>query len=219
MDKTLPAIELGASREDAELTVILMHGLGADGHDFADVGEAYAVAAEPRKWRFVLPHAPAIPVTINQGMVMPAWYDILDMIQPREVDWGTVAASRASVESLLAAELAPKVVLAGFSQGAAMALDVGLRNQERVAGILVMSGYLLESETQPCPAKTAADFPIGMFHGSADPMVRLAAAEGAAATLESKGYSASLKIYPDVEHSLCEEEVRDVFAWLEEVAG
>ena len=126
----LPHLEIGAAREQAELSVILMHGLGADAYDFEDVAEALSLAAEPRKWRFVLPNAPTQTVTINIGMHMPAWYDILDMGQPRAVNWQTVAESAVSIEALLGNETAEKIVLAGFSPGAAMALHVGLRHQD-----------------------------------------------------------------------------------------
>lgn len=216
-ENLLPHLEFGAPREDAELSVILMHGLGADGHDFADVAQVLSEAAEPNRWRFVLPHAPSLPVTINMGMTMPAWYDILDMSQPREVDWGTVTDSQANIEAILASEQAPKIVLAGFSQGGAMALHVGLRHQAAVAGVLVMSGYLLEGEQHPCPQKVA-EIPIGLFHGSADPVVPLEAAQSAASTLEQAGFAHSFRTYQGMQHSVCDEEIRDVFAWLQALA-
>ena len=213
----LPCLEIGAARDEAELCVILMHGLGADGHDFADVAEALCAAAKPRKWRFVLPHAPEQPVTINLGMRMPAWYDILDMSQPREVNWDTVEGSRRSIEALIRQEeQAEKMVLAGFSQGGAMALHVGLRHQDSIAGILVMSGYLLEGEAHPCPAK-AKDFPVGIFHGSDDPVVPLAAAERTLEVLGEAGFAPTHKTYAGMEHSVCDEELRDVFGWFDQI--
>ena len=198
------------------MSVILMHGLGADGHDFADVAEALSGAAAPRKWRFVLPHAPIQAVTINMGMKMPAWYDILDMSQPREVNWETVEKGALAVEALLARESAGKIVLAGFSQGAALGLHVGLRNQDSIAGILMMSGYLLVSDAHPCP-KNAGDFPIGIFHGNADPVVPAAAAEQTVAVLEQNGYAPTIQVYQGLEHSVFEDELRDVFGWLNQV--
>ena len=212
----LPHLEFGASRDDAELCVLLMHGLGADGYDFADVARVWSEAALPRKWRFVLPHAPDLEVTINLGARMPAWYDILDLSQPRAVNWDHVAASQARIEALLENEPAKKIVLAGFSQGGAMALQVGLRRQESIAGILVMSGYLLADEEHPTPAK-AADVPIGLFHGSDDPVVPLLAAEQAKDALEAAQFSPTSKVYPGMPHAVCEEEIRDAFAWLENV--
>lgn len=203
------------------MSVILMHGLGADAHDFEDVAEAISRAAEPRKWRFVLPYAPTQAVTINGGFQMPAWYDILDMGQPRAVNWDTVETSARAIEALIARESAAgKIMLAGFSQGAAMALHVGLRHQDSIAAVLLMSGYLLESDEHPCPKKpSAADFPIGMFHGSDDPVVPADAARRAVETLEQNGYTPSLKVYDGLEHSVFEDELRDVFAWFAGQAG
>jgi len=211
----LRCLEIGASKEDAELCVILMHGLGADGHDFEDVATMLCQAALPSRWRFVLPHSEEIPVTINMGTRMPAWYDILDLSQPREVDWATAEASQKQIESLIAAEAASKIILAGFSQGAAMALQVGLRNQSRVTGILMMSGYLLESEAHPVPPCEGVR-PIGILHGNADDVVPIKAAEVALNSLKTAGYAPSFKSYVALAHSVAEEEVRDVFAWLKE---
>ncbi len=209
-------LEIGAAKEEADLSVILMHGLGADAHDFADVAHALSNAALPHKWRFVLPNAPEQAVTINMGMRMPAWYDILDMEHPRSVNWDTVSESQSGIEALLANESAEKIVLAGFSQGAAIALHVGLRHQSEIAGVLMMSGYLLASEEFPCPEKSS-DIPIGMFHGTADPMVQFEAAKQASADLESAGFAPSLRAYEGLQHSVSEEEIRDVFAWLGQV--
>ncbi|MDA0811912.1 MAG: alpha/beta fold hydrolase [Verrucomicrobia bacterium] len=216
MQPALPALEVGASRDDADVSVVLMHGLGADGHDFADVAQAMSRAALPQKWRFVLPHAPQQAVTINMGMRMPAWYDIIDLSQPRAVNWDTVEQSRERIETLIDAEHAPKLILAGFSQGAAMALHVGLRCASPVAGILLMSGYLLVSDARPCPRKTK-DIPIGIFHGTADPVVPFSAAERTIESLTAAGHSPTLHPYEGLEHSLCDGEIRDVFAWLRSV--
>lgn len=216
-DPVLPCLEIGASREDAELSVLLMHGLGADGHDFADVATILSRAAAPRRWRFVLPHAPPQAVTINAGMCMPAWYDILDLSQPRAVNWDTVAQSQQRIEALIANQCSGRIVLAGFSQGAAMALHVGLRRQESIAGILAMSGYLLESDEHPCPAKLA-DLPVGIFHGSDDPVVPLIAAEQAKVALDAAGFSPTIKVYGGMGHSVCDDEIRDVYEWLDLLA-
>lgn len=211
----LPHIEIGASKEEAELCVILMHGLGADGHDFEDVAKMLCEAALPKRWRFVLPHAPSIPVTINMGTTMPAWYDIISLSHPRGVNWDTVETSQQQIESLIAAEPAKKIILAGFSQGAAMALQVGLRHQTQITGVLMMSGYLLESEEQPVPASTGV-LPIGILHGTADDVVPLEAARTAVESLEATGYAPSFKSYPGLGHSVNEEEVQDVMDWLME---
>jgi predicted esterase len=129
-----------------------------------------------------------------------------------------VAASARHIEVLLEAEHAKKVVLAGFSQGAAIALHVGLRRPSEIAGILMMSGYLLESDEHPCPKKSA-EFPIGIMHGSDDEVIPFSAAEGTVAALEGSGFSPTLKVYPGMAHSVCEEEIGDVLAWLEQVSS
>ncbi|MFC7337571.1 alpha/beta hydrolase [Haloferula chungangensis] len=208
-------LEIGAKQEDAELCVVLMHGLGADGHDFEEVAKMLCQMAAPRRWRFVLPHAPVMRVTVNMGTAMPAWYDILALSHPREVDWDTVALSQQRIESIMAAESAPKIILAGFSQGAAMALHVGLRNQEKIAGILAMSGYLLQSDAYPTPANRSS-LPISILHGNADDVVPIKAAEEALNALRIAGYTASFKSYIALAHSVSQEEVRDVFDWLKE---
>ena len=190
-----------------------MQGLGAIVADFADVAAVMCGLAAPRSWRFVLPHAPRLPVTINAGMVMPAWYDILQLDHPRAVDWGTVAESAAAVEALLAEEPAERVVLAGFSQGAAMALHLGLRHQDKASGVLMMSGYLLESDDHPCPAQ-CHDLPIALFHGTDDPMVPFLAAEQSLSSLRNAGYAPTLTPYEGLEHGVNEAELSDVFEWL-----
>lgn len=210
---SLPYLEIGATSEDAELCVILLHGLGADGHDFEDVAAMLCKAAMPRRWRFILPHAPEQPVTINMGILMPAWYDIIDLSHPREVNWDTVASSQRQIEAMMEGEPAAKVILAGFSQGGAMALQVGLRHQGKLAGIAAMSGYLLESDKHPVPANEA-NLPIGIFHGTDDEVVPYSAAEVTRDALKSAGYDPTFKSYAGLGHSVSELEIRDLFEWL-----
>ena len=211
----LRVLEVGAAQDEAELCVILMHGLGADGHDFEDVARMLCESALPRRWRFVLPHAREMPVTINMGTRMPAWYDVFDLSHPRDVDWETVAVSQQQIESLISAEQASKIILAGFSQGAAMALQVGLRHQAGISGVLMMSGYLLESEAHPVPP-AGGSLPIGVLHGTADEVVPIGAAEAALGSLRAAGYNPTFKSYAGLGHGVAEEEVRDVLAWLDE---
>lgn len=218
MSDPLPYLQIGASCEDAELTVLLLHGLGADGHDFADVAEMLCAAALPRRWRFVLPHAEAIPVTINMGMTMPAWYDILALSHPRTVDWDTVAKSEEQIESLLAKECAPKIFLAGFSQGGAMALRVGLKKQDSLAGILALSGYLLEDDAHPIPQPIGSPA-IALYHGEEDEVIPCQAAHTTLSLLKKNLYSPSLKTYPGLGHSVSQEEIQDLFNWLSEQEG
>lgn len=214
----LPYLEIGALKDEADLCIILMHGLGADGHDFADVALMLHEAAKPAHWRFVLPHAGKLPVTINMGMVMPAWYDITDLSHPRAVNWETVASSQLQIESLIADEPAEKIILAGFSQGGAMALQVGLRHQDKLAGIVAMSGYLLESDDHPIPSKKA-DLPIGILHGTDDEVVPFTAAEVTTDLLKSAGYEPMFKSYAGLGHSVSEQEIRDLFEWLQTHGG
>lgn len=209
----LEFLEIGASREEAELSIILMHGLGANGEDFADVADVLSRSALPQKWRFILPHAEAISVTINNGMIMPAWYDIISLSHPREVNWDTVAQCQQQIEKLLKEENAPRIILAGFSQGAAMALHIGLRNQSKIEGVLMMSGYLLESESRPAP-EPEGELPIAIYHGQEDEVVPLEAAETTLSSLRAAGYTPFFQSYPGLPHSVSQEEVQDVFNWL-----
>ena len=211
----LRAIEIGAGREEAELTIILMHGLGATGEDFVDVAHVLSRSAAPQKWRFVLPHAEEIPVTLNGGMTMPAWYDIYSVEHPREVDWETVDRCQRQIEDLIKAEKAPKVILAGFSQGGAVALHVGLRNQSQIDGILAMSGYLLESEEKRPPVSEGV-LPIAIYHGEEDEVVPYRAADMAMTSLRAAGYEPVFRSHAGLGHSVSQEEVEDVFTWLME---
>lgn len=214
----LPYLEVGASRAEAELTVIWMHGLGADGYDFQDVTQALSRVAAPQRWRFVLPHAKELPITISTGLQMPAWYDIISLSQPREVDWSTVAQSQAMIEELISAEPASRLVLAGFSQGAAMALHVGLQHQTHLAGILVLSGYLLENAEHPV-APCNSSVPIRILHGQEDDVVPPSAAAAAATALQGVGYNLEITTYEGLGHSVNEQEIQAVLAWLQERAN
>lgn len=209
----LRTLEIGSSCEEAEMVVILMHGLGANGEDFADVAHILSRSALPQKWRFVLPHAEEIPVTINNGMTMPAWYDIISLTHPREVDWDTVDRCQQQIEALMKVEEGPPIILAGFSQGAAMALHVGLRNQSKIEGVLMMSGYLVESEERPAPA-CEGGLPIAIYHGQEDEVVPLEAAETTLTSLRAADYEPDFQSYPGLPHSVSQEEVQDVFNWL-----
>ena len=173
MTDLLPCVEVGPA-EGAAHSVIWLHGLGANGHDF----EPIVPLLEMPTTRFVFPHAPVLPVTINMGMTMPAWYDILTLDEsPTREPPEHILASAALIEALVAREKergvpAEKVVLAGFSQGGAMALHTGLRHSERLAGIMVLSAYLvlpdrLEAEVAAANRQT----PMLFCHGTHDPMV------------------------------------------------
>ncbi|KQT08735.1 alpha/beta hydrolase [Ramlibacter sp. Leaf400] len=201
--------------------VIWLHGLGADGNDFVPIVEQMRLeGAGPI--RFVFPHAPVMPVTINNGYRMRAWYDILGTELTKREDEAGLRASLAAVEALLAREksrgiAASRIVLAGFSQGSAMALLTGLRHAERLAGIVGLSGYLplaasIEAERSAANALT----PVFMAHGSYDNVVVPDRGRESCALLRGLGYDVSWHEYP-MAHSVCMEEVQDLDAWLAKV--
>ncbi|MEZ4469265.1 MAG: dienelactone hydrolase family protein [bacterium] len=196
-------------------TVIWLHGLGADGHDFEPIVPALRLGIE---LRFVFPHAPHQPVTINGGMVMPAWYDILELSIQRHVDAAGVERSRQAVEALIAAErargvAASRIVIAGFSQGGAMALDIGLRHAERLGGILCLSAYLARPDALAAVAANRPT-PVLMGHGLYDQVVPRFLGQQSAEALQGAGLSVDWRTYP-VEHGLHPREVDDIGRWLE----
>ena len=204
-----------------DAAVIWMHGLGADGHDFEPIVPELRLPATTRI-RFVFPHAPLRPVTINQGHVMRAWYDVRALAGVRREDEAGVRQSARQIEALLARErqrgIAPRrIVIAGFSQGAAMALHVGLRYADRLAGLLALSCYLPLANTLPTEASPAnRDVPIFWAHGLHDPMIPQAMAEQGRAQLAELGYQIDWHQYP-IPHSVSAEEIADVARWLERV--
>jgi len=216
----LEAIEI-ESAKNPTASVIWLHGLGADGNDFAPIIPALQLPKTPI--RFVFPHAPVQPVTINGGMRMRAWYDISDGAIRREDETG-VRASQGLIEALIAREkergtAAGRLVLAGFSQGGAIALQTGLRHAERIAGIMALSTYLPIADKFPAEAGAAnRDVPIFMAHGSYDAVIPLARAEQSRGILQSLGYAVEWREYP-MQHSVCPEEVTDIGAWLRKVLG
>ncbi|NYT44007.1 dienelactone hydrolase family protein [Alcaligenaceae bacterium] len=211
-------IETGPEPQHA---VIWLHGLGADGNDFAPLVPELKLQGCPAI-RFVFPHAPVRPVTINNGVSMRAWYDIFAPDLVRREDEPGLRDSQLAVQSLIARENqrgvpTSNIVLAGFSQGCAMALQTGLRLDEKLAGIIGLSGYLpLASliETERHPANQ--DTPIFLAHGTQDPVVVLARAEDTRAALDKMGYTVTWKTYP-MPHSVCLPEVDDVSAFLRSV--
>jgi phospholipase/carboxylesterase len=216
----LATLEL-ETRGPATASVIWLHGLGADGHDFEpivpelDLPDGLAV-------RFVFPHAPMQPVTINGGAVMRAWYDVYGLEGARREDAAGVQASQAKVEELIAREKARgvpagRLVLAGFSQGGAIALQTGLRHNERLAGIMALSTYLPVASTlkaEASPANRAV--PIFMAHGLDDPLIPIERAMASRRQLEAAGYSVEWHEYP-MAHAVCADEIADVSAWLQRV--
>lgn len=201
--------------------VIWLHGLGADGNDFVPIAHELDLTGCPAI-RFVFPHAPTMPVTINNGYVMRAWYDILGMDLVHREDEAGLRRSQMLVESLIAREKARgipagRIVLAGFSQGCAMTLQTGLRHPEKLAGLLGLSGYLpihatLAAERHPANHDT----PIFLAHGKSDPIVPIDRAEKSRDLLLSLGYTVEWHAYA-MPHSVCQQEIDDVAAWMRRV--
>lgn len=211
----LPCLEIEPPRPPATASVVWMHGLGADGHDFAPIVPHLHLPHV----RFVFPHAPSMPVTINGGHVMPAWYDILTWQRGpgREVA-AHIHASADRIGALIAREQergvpAERIVLAGFSQGAAMALHVGLRHPERLAGIVALSGYLVLEDTVAAERSAAnASTPLFVGHGTEDDVVPI---EGGRHTYEvlAEGRDATWRTYR-MGHQVSPAEIVDLRTWL-----
>ena len=200
-------------------TIFVMHGLGANGNDFVPIAQEWDLSAIGPV-RFVFPHAPHIPVSLNNGYVMPAWYDIAHD-RSREDEAG-LRKSQAAVEELIQREkqrgiASNRIVIAGFSQGCAMSLMVGLRHAEPLAGILGMSGYLpLATLTAAERSEANANTRIFLAHGRQDPMIALDRAVASRDALRALGYGVEWHEY-DMPHTVCMEEVADMNRWLLEV--
>ena len=209
------------ARGDADASVIWLHGLGADAHDFEPLVPELGDELRERV-RFVFPNAPHQPVTINNGMVMRAWYDISEADLARRPDEKGVRASGKILAELVDAEVdggidSRRVVVAGFSQGGAIALHTGLRYPKRLAGILALSTYLpLHEATRKEAGEANRGIPIFMAHGSQDPVIPLSTSEASRAFLASLGYAVEVHTYP-MPHSVCGEEVRDIDNWLSRI--
>ncbi|MFN5348934.1 MAG: alpha/beta hydrolase [Polaromonas sp.] len=207
--------------ENPVATILIMHGLGADGRDFVPIAEQLDLSSVGPV-RYLFPNAPTIPVTINGGYVMPAWYDILAADLVKREDEAGLRQSQLQIEEMIANEKArgipaSRIVVAGFSQGCAMSFMVGLRHAETLAGIVGMSGYL------PLAAKLAAEHtaaslktPIFMAHGTRDGVVALPRATASRDALMSIGYAVEWHDYP-MEHSVCPDEVADLEVFLSRV--
>ncbi len=197
-------------------SIIWLHGLGADGHDFEPiVPELRLPAGVPL--RFVFPHAPVQPVTINGGMAMRSWYDILSFDSEGRADRDGVLKSSAILEGLIAREIergiaADKIVIAGFSQGGAVAIHTALQTEHNIAGLMALSTYM----ALPDDAKNALsrkDLPIFMAHGSLDPVLQMAWGRASADKLIEAGYNVEWREYP-MAHAVCPQEIADIGVWL-----
>ncbi len=201
-----------------DAAVIWMHGLGADGNDFVPVVNEMRLPPSPAI-RFVFPHAPVRPVTLNNGFRMRAWYDLSAGDVTNRADVAGVRASQAQIEALIAREKtrgidARRIVLAGFSQGGVIALHAGVRHAERLAGIVALSTYVVLPEKLPAEGSPAnRDIPIFMAHGSYDPMIRLEWGEASRRALAAAGYNVEWHTYP-MQHSVVMEEIDAIKAFL-----
>lgn len=220
IDTLLPYVEI-APEQAAKATVIWLHGLGDSGHGFAPIVPELKLPAE-LGIRFIFPHAPERPVTINGGMRMRAWYDIKSLDFNSRADKAGVIDSAEQVEKIIQAEIdrgipADKIVLAGFSQGGVIALHLGPRLPHKLAGILALSTYM--SDPQSLASNTLQanrDTPIFCGHGTHDEVVPVAMGEAAHGVLTENGYQASWKTYP-MQHNVCMDEIRDISNWLQTI--
>lgn len=217
MSAILPTVEHETAAHP-RYSVIWLHGLGADGHDFAPLVPEL-VAADWPAIRFVFPHAPVRPVTVNGGMPMRAWYDIASFDLNAQQDEAGIRASVAAVEALIARENErgvpdARIFLAGFSQGGAIALSAGVRHTSRLAGIVALSTYLPIADTVAAERSAAnADVPIFQAHGSFDPVVYPPRGSASRDALQALGYRVDWRAYP-MAHAVCAEEIADLRTWL-----
>ncbi|MGC9401816.1 alpha/beta hydrolase [Vibrio genomosp. F10 str. 9ZC157] len=201
----------------ANASVIWLHGLGADGHDFEPIVRELALP-KACAIRFIFPHSPSIPVTINGGMVMPAWYDILDMSVERKVDLPQLNASASAVQALIDREIergikSDRIILAGFSQGGAVAYQAALTYPQPLAGLLAMSTYFATKETIELH-ESNKHIDINIMHGTLDLVVVLQLGEQALNALESKGYQPAYHQYA-MEHCVCAQQINDISQWIQ----
>ena len=220
MTALLPRIEL-ESAPHPTAAVIWLHGLGADGNDFAGLVPELDLDGCP-PIRFIFPHAPSIPVTLNGGYIMPAWYDILGMNLVDRQDAAGIQKSERAITALIEHEVArgipyERIVLAGFSQGCAMALHTGLRLPHRLAGIMALSGYLPLADRFATERMQAnAQTPVFMAHGTQDPVVVLARGENSRDALAAMGHPVQWHTYP-MQHAVHPREIADIAAFLKQV--
>jgi len=217
MVEALACIERGA--DDAAHSIILLHGLGADGHDFEPIVNELKLN---KPTRFVFPHAPSISISINNGMVMPAWYDIKSTQIDMQQDEDGLRHSEKAVITLIEHELrrgikSENIIVAGFSQGGAVALHTALRYSKPLAGVMGLSTYLPLTEKVASEINAAnKNIPVFLAHGVHDPIIPLQLALNSNAYLEKLNYSTELKQY-EMEHSVCQEEIDAMSDWINRV--
>lgn len=216
----LPAIELEPNGT-ADAAVIWLHGLGADGSDFAPIVPELNLPADLGV-RFIFPHAPAMPVTVNGGYVMPAWFDILEMAIDRKVDSAQLLVSAAKINQYIDRELARgidsrRIVLAGFSQGGAVAYQVSLSHLKPLGGLLALSTYFATSDSITFSAANCG-LPIEIYHGIHDPVVPMALGIQAAEYLKERGYEVAFRSY-SMDHTVCPQQITHISDALQRFLG
>ena len=214
----LPHVEV-ETNPNPNASIIWLHGLGADGHDFEPIIEQLNLPSDTAI-RFIFPHAPSLAVTINNGMVMPAWYDILEMSIEREVDIVQLKKSVGAVIGFINNEIergisSDRIIIAGFSQGGAVAFEAALCFPKKLAGLLALSTYFATKDSIEYHAANQ-DLPIAIHHGEYDSIVPIELAETSSSLLLDKGYKVGLKHYP-MEHSICREQITDISNWFSDV--
>ncbi|MCV2403471.1 alpha/beta hydrolase [Marinomonas sp. C2222] len=219
MANLLPSVVV-ENNGQPDAAVIWLHGLGSDGHDFESLVPALTLP-ENLSIRFVFPHAPIRPVTVNGGMEMRAWYDIYEMNIERKVDSANILESCESIEALIEDQIrqgisAERIILAGFSQGGVIAYQTALTTKHKLAGVLALSTYLADESVVPDASDCVnGEIPFVIHHGSLDPVVPPVLAEKARSVLAAKGFTISSKDY-EMPHSVCPEQVGDISRWVTE---
>jgi phospholipase/carboxylesterase len=218
-DQLLPAVRVGPAQ--ARFSIIWLHGLGADGHDFEPIVPDLKFNHKEQT-RFVFPHAPSQPVTLNNGYVMPAWYDLVGISADAPQDEAGIRRTEGLIKDLITHEQqqgvpAEHIILAGFSQGGAIALHTGLRYPQKIAGILALSTYLplhakLENEASSANKHT----PIFMAHGTYDPVVPISLAQLSREQLIKLDYKVEWRTYP-MEHGVLPDEIDDISRWIDQL--
>ncbi len=211
----LPAVEIEPT-QSATASVIWLHGLGADGHDFAPIVPELHLPKDLAV-RFIFPHAPSIPVTINNGWEMPAWYDILEMNIDRKVDEVQLRVSANAIHILIDRELergidSRRILLAGFSQGGAVSYQAALSYPRPLGGLLALSTYFATASSIE-PHVANQQLPIQIYHGSQDPVVPAALGHNALSQLTAMGYQPEFEEYP-MAHAVCPEQISHIGRWI-----
>ncbi|WP_298970969.1 dienelactone hydrolase family protein [uncultured Psychrobacter sp.] len=212
-------VEHNPANKPIERAVIWLHGLGASGHDFEPVVPQLGLDNDMAV-RFIFPHAPQIPVTINGGMVMPAWYDILEMSLDRKIDVAQIEKSSQQIRDLIQREIErgvkpEHIVIAGFSQGGAVAYHVALSYPQRLAGLMTLSTYLATNDSLSY-SDINKDLPILIEHGVQDPVVPVVLGQQAQQLLTDKGYDVEFNTYP-MAHQVCIPQIQNIGKWLNKV--